>query len=51
MEESVEGNIFMGIVEKVKMWNFKYKKSRRRYFMDRGKGKIGKFNIERNEVL
>ncbi|CAF2148741.1 unnamed protein product [Brassica napus] len=51
MEESVEGNTFMGIAEKVKMWNSKYKKSRRRYSMDRGKGKTGKPNTERNEVL
>ena len=39
MEESVEGNTFMGIAEKVKMWNSKYKKSRRRYSMDRGRGR------------
>ena len=51
MEESVEGNTFMGIAEKVKMWNSKYKKSRRRYSMDKGKGKAGKPNTERNEVL
>ncbi|CDY50063.1 BnaCnng18700D [Brassica napus] len=51
VEESLEGNTFMGIAEKVKMWNSKYKKSRRRYSMDRGKGKTGKPNTERNEVL
>ncbi|KAL0873733.1 hypothetical protein Bca101_023438 [Brassica carinata] len=46
MEENVEGNTFMGIAEKVKMWNSKYKKSRRRYSMDKGRGKIGKPNTE-----
>ncbi|KAJ4912728.1 hypothetical protein Rs2_07349 [Raphanus sativus] len=49
--EMEEGNTFMGIAEKVKMWNSKYKKSRRRYSMDRGRGKTGKPNTERNEVL